>query len=120
MEKIVVMTTDELEALEGRIAQKVVESLQPFFNHTPDEIMTAKEVAIHLNVPVSNIRKKTSLKEIPHFKLGEGKNSPVRYRKSEVDKHFHNYDTPPRDDVHLTFLKGRKTNGKNKRLISTG
>ncbi len=97
---------EELDQLKREIVQEVVEKLKPLIqNNGHDEIMTAKECAKHLKVPLSSIRKKTSRKEIPYFRLGEGTKTPVRYSRKAVDNHFRKYHTPAKDSPDLKLLR---------------
>ncbi len=70
-----------------KIAEMVTEKLRPLIvnngnRKTEDEILTKKELAEYLDVPVTWIDRKVSYNEIPYIKIGKY----VRFKKSAIDR----------------------------------
>ena len=109
MEKIVVMTIDELEALEGRIAQKVVDRIKPLLAPEPNRIMNIKSVAAYLDVPESYVYHLTSSKAIPHRK----RRGKLSFDKKEIDQWREGFTIPATDNTFPKRVAGGRQNGKN-------
>lgn len=51
-----------------------------------DRLLTAKEAAAYLNLAEGTVRNKANRNEIPFIRLGKTPQSPLRFRKAELDR----------------------------------
>lgn len=55
-------------------------------NAFEDRLLTAKEAADYLGLAEGTVRNKANANDIPFIRLGKTPQSPLRFRKSELDQ----------------------------------